>query len=246
MLSPLTAQTQRRELAKASATIGKSHTVKAIGGYWRPLDFDELLDYTEQSLKSLGIAICKNWLLHLSRNDADLTASMRTTQWPGKIALPGSFVPALGLIATNARRFRTTLYYGVTRLDSMTSMVFGDIAISKKNTLRMDLTETIPEVVQEWWSQTCKIPKIITKLTKIKLDKNELNRIIMAAGKVNCMPWSRLGATEARYRETNGKTAWDLFQAYGFVAAANTPVNYFARSYNFYRLMIGERVTSKP
>jgi hypothetical protein len=239
MLSPLTARTPLADLASTTQERDLGRTTKKTGGHWKPINFAELLSAIEEQAKSLGFKLGL-WCAHLHRKGADVAASCPVN---GVADLPGDWTPALGVAATNARRYRTHFYVGAMLPNAQSSIVTVSLPLEKRNTIHMDLTATVEAAMQQWSAFARELPAMIRKLKDQEIGREEMNRLQAGVRELGLMPWSRLGWFDARYREMGGQTAWDAIQAYGFVAASNKPGNQFERLLGVYRLLTGQPVT---
>ena len=169
-----------------------------------------------------------------SNDGADLAGVIPLTNY--KVELGEGQTLAIGILNSNNMHGPMKLILCILLNESV--VVLGSVTVVVKRTVYLDLDEKLDEAIRIFRVKANCIPKIEEKLQRKHLDDDESNRLLMDAGRLEIMPFSRVGQIDAKYREDNQRTAWNLLCAFAQVVKINPPLKQLDQTERFFKLIL--------
>jgi hypothetical protein len=122
----------------------------------------------------------------------------------------------LGLVASNRQTEVLTAFCGAVGADGL---LFVNAKLSRNKdaqwmyTVHFDLDYAC-ETIWKWWKR--QVPTVLTdydRLAAAEASVGRVNNILMAVGRKEILPWSRVGQADKAFRVRQGKTLLDLYGA---------------------------------
>lgn len=196
---------------------------KGAGKYWRGVSHREVVFSVLEEMRT------RQWKLMTSKlavsNDRlDLFGAFELSI--PDLVMPEGQTLSLGIISSNAMRRRLRFVVGSNVLICSNGMVTGEIVLSKKHTMNLNLYEELEGSLDDYLERAKRIPLLVEKLRERELSPVESEHILMEAGRAKLMPWHRIGKVDEEYRQPtfaeHGKgTSWALLNAFTYVVKEN-------------------------
>lgn len=191
------------------------------GKAWKGLPHSHLIEALLTEGKSRGISFVPS--LHLSPSEGILAASLQAGE------------QMLGVLNDNTRRHSLRIYVG-TALPQEYPVPLTRRILAKhtKGVSAQEVARETVEVLLADYSvsrqqrQEMRQRPVTTDL--------ESNRVLMQAGRLGLMPWSRVGRVDALFSNTDG-SYWDLLQSFARIAALNPPTKQMEQVWRFASLL---------
>lgn len=215
---------------------------KHAGQYWEGIPHSTLVDTLRESCQSRGWKIAEEKYA-LSKDCADLAGGFNLRA--PDIRMPDGMDLGLGFLTSNAMRKRLTVSVGGWVRVCQNGLVTGDIVVCKKHTINLELSEQIENGLDEYKEKADKIADVVDRLKEKQLTRLDSDSLIMTAGREKIVPWGYIPYVEEEYRSpkfdygTDGKTAWDLMNAFTHVVKGTPPLGQMNRMVQFTDLLLG-------
>lgn len=126
--------------------------------------------------------------------------------------------PHLALVASNRQTEVLTAFCGAVDADGLR---FVNARLSRNKDVRWNYTvhfdmEYVRAAVWKWWLR--QLPTVLEdrrRLAGAEASPGRVNNILMAVGRKELLPWSRVGAADRAFKLMDGKTLLDLYRAVG-------------------------------
>lgn len=218
-------------------------TPESAGQQWQGIRHGTLIDTILEETDRRGWKIIEQ-KFGLSRHGADLVGGFVFSKVPGVKAPPGQSL-SLGLMTSNARRKSLRFAVGTQVTVCHNGMVVGDYTFKRQHRYEFDIKAQIIEGLDTYIDHAKKITNVVRELEAKELSKQDVNAILMEAGRTDLMPWSRVGVVDKeynhpRFRDFTGRNAWSLLNAFTWVAKRNPPQDQIDQINGFRRLLMGQ------
>ncbi len=204
------------------------------GSRWSGIEHAKLIGMLIEKLEEKGWKI-RDGTYTTSNDGADLAGVIPLEGYSGPLTEKGRDL-AIGILNSNNMHGPMKLLLCVLLNESV--IVLGSVVIAVKRTVFLDLDERLDESLRIFRVKAKCIPKIEERLQRKVLDDNESNRLLMEAGRLEIMPFSRVGLIDAKYREGEERTAWSLLCSFCQVVKMNPPLRQLDQSERFLKLIL--------
>lgn len=145
------------------------------------------------------------------------------------------WAPWLGLFMSNRQTEILTVFCGAVRTDGGHAVVTAGMSRFKDArwmyTTHFDLKYVVEET-WEWWDlHLPDVPGHMRRMADADCPEPRVNHLLMAVGRREVLPWSRVGAADRRFRKDGGKTLLDLHRAVGTALAQANPIHQLKAGY---------------
>ena len=149
---------------------------------------------------------------------------------------------SLGVMHSNLGDHAVKFAVGAHVFCCANGMVTGDYTLKRKHTKGVVLEDIISTGIETYITKVDEIPLVMEGMKEKELQTQEVNNVLMEAGRQKLMPWSRIGQVDAEYRkptfeEHNEKTAWGLYNAFTYVVQ-KCPAHQQITSMNKFRELV--------
>ncbi len=195
---------------------------EAAGAVWRGVQHGELVDTIDRQLQEHNVEITRESWVVSGANQECLAGSMGL-RIPGLDAPEGAEF-SLGLQHGNNLQQALKFAVGLKIFVCSNGMVTGDFVVRRRHTLRFDLDEVVGHGLDRYLSGIDQVGRDVDEMQSREYwGDEEVNRVLMQAGREGLMPWSRIGQVDQEFRhptfnQHNQWTAWGLYNAFTFVA----------------------------
>ncbi len=207
---------------------------------WQGVQHGELVETIHSELDRRGIQVLREgW--YTSGTDLGRLNGRMSLSIPGMNAVEGTGFE-LGVQHSNLGDHALKFAIGAHIFICENGMVVGDYAVKRKHTIGLDLQPAISIGVDTYLQRINEIPQTIQTLKGLGLGEEDVDHVLMQAGRENIMAWSRIGQVDAEYRKPrfaahNEKTGWGLYNAFTFVLQ-KMPPQYHLHSMNRFREIV--------
>jgi len=188
------------------------------GSRWKPVPHDELVTaiYTH--------AVDRGW--ELSDLQMCLTADASGVAGSCKVAIPNlEAVPGidfeLGFRSCNDLTSKVVITAGGRVIACTNGLLTGVAIMAKKHTTRLDLMKEIGVALDLYADQMRQAGETIERWKATPMSPAASDMLLVEAGRLGILPWSRIGMVEAEYRKPSfdepsfhERTAWALMNAF--------------------------------
>lgn len=191
-----------------------------LGNRWVGIQHHDLVRTIRKELDAHDIEIVKeNWFIS-GRFDGKLDGRL-LLNLPDKDPVEGTTF-ALGVqhsnLGDNALKFAVGGHIAI----CSNGMCIGDYAVKRKHTKGVVLDEIISTGIDTYLVKVDEIPKVMNTMQERELIEQDVNNMLMEAGRQKLIPWSRIGQVDAEYHKPtfgdhDQKTAWGLYNAFTYV-----------------------------
>lgn len=209
------------------------------GRVWQGIQHGELVDAVldETSLRGWRVTDMR---FALGNSPSELAAAFEL-HIPGIEPPPGQSF-SLGLLTSNAMKRRLKMVVGSNVFVCNNGVATGEIVMLKRHTTRLDLFGEVERSLDEYAIKAAAIPLMVEGLRQRDLSPLEQEHVLMEAGRLGLMPWSRIGQVDEEYRhprfaEHGIGTAWSLLQAFTWVVKKDPPLRQMDEMNAFRRLL---------
>lgn len=134
--------------------------------------------------------------------------------------------PHLGLIASNRQTEVLTAFCGAVG----DGLLFVNARLSRNKDTRWNYTthfdlSYVKETIWRWWVR--QLPSVLAdrrRLEEAEASPGRVNNILMAVGRKELLPWSRVGSADRAFRREGGKTLLDLCRAVCVPLSLSNPI----------------------
>lgn len=196
-------------------------------GYWQGISHADLLDTVFNEVRRRKWKMGQD-LYTMNADGTDLAAAFN-------IEIPTLKAPqgqtfSMGLLTSNARRKKLKIVVGSVVKVCHNGMVTGEIALARKHTKNLSLKDEIEEALNTYIMKAMMLKDTVSEMQRIHLGDGSKDTLLMQAGRLKVMPWSRVGMVDEEYRhpkheEFKPRTVWSLFNAFTEVVKQNPPLN---------------------
>jgi len=211
------------------------------GGYWQGITHKHLIDSLTKIMEEKRWVI-SNSTFYLSNDEADMAGTFDISI--PSIQIPEGLTLSLGFLTSNAMRHSLKIVIGTVVLICLNGMVVGEILMKKKHTIQFDLITELIIALNEYERRAKLIPNIIKEMKEYTFNtiENEAEHILMEAGRLNIMPWSRIGQVDKEYRvpsypEFEGRNCWSLYNAFTLIVKQSPPLKQMEMMNQFRNLL---------
>lgn len=206
-----------RELLAEIPVIRPEH----VKDRWQGIRHGDLVDCITKQAGERNLKIEEeSWFVN-GPNRSCLQGSLR-------LKLPNLKDPAkdvafsLGVIHSNnadiALRFAVGAYVFICK----NGVVTGDFVLSRKHTIGLELPEQVSRGLDRYLEEVKNIKPAILNMKKRGLVTEDVDRILMRAGREGLMPWSRIGLVDKeygapRFKEFKPRNGWSLYNAFTYI-----------------------------
>lgn len=135
--------------------------------------------------------------------------------------------PHLGLIMSNRQTEVLTVFCGAVGNDGLK---FVNSRLSRNKDVRWNYTihfdvGYVRAAVWRWWLR--QLPAVLDdrqRLEQAEASPGRVNNILMAVGRKELLPWSRVGGADRAFKLAEGKTLLDLYRAAGVPLSLSNPI----------------------
>jgi len=204
------------------------------GNKWEGIEHSKLMDLILLKLRE------REWTagiptLITSKDGADFAGWLPLTV-PSVEAPEGQRL-AMGVVNSNAMHGPLKLLVGTSILLSNQCIVLASVTVAQKRIQGLDLDSKLDEGLRQFRIKAKCIGKINNLLQKRYLNEEDSNRILMNAGRLEMMPFSRIGRVDELYRRENHKTSWSLLLSFATVVKMNPPLQQMDQLLRFFRIL---------
>jgi hypothetical protein len=126
---------------------------------------------------------------------------------------------SLGIMTSNGMRRATKYFVGTKVMVCNNGCSVGEIILHRKHTLNFNLEDAIRPALNEYVIAASKAKDLVAQLRHRDLGQAESDHLLLEAGRRQMLPWSRIGAVDAEYRnpqhsEHGANTSWALLNAF--------------------------------
>lgn len=198
---------------------------KRAGAYWQGIPHHDLTSALIDEVNSRGWKITEQ-AYAVSKDKADLAGAF-TLEVKGLEAPEGQSL-SLGFLTSNAMRRSLKMVVGTKVACCNNGMATGEIVLHKKHTSGFNLFKEIEEACDAYLIKAATIADTVKSLREQEIGEDDVDSILMEAGRSKLMPWSRIGAVDAEYRkptyaEHGTGTSWALLNAFTHTVKRNPP-----------------------
>lgn len=145
------------------------------------------------------------------------------------------WTPWLGVFMSNRQTEILTVYCGAVRDADGHAVVTNCLSRFKDArwmyTTHFDLKYVVSES-WAWWERHRKDrAELVARLAEAECPEARSNHLLMATGRREVLPWSRVGAADRRFRADKGRTLLDLHRAVGTALAQANPIHQLKAGY---------------
>jgi len=140
----------------------------------------------------------------------------------------------VGFVSSNARRKTLRLYVGGTITACTNGLITGEIVMKKRHTINLKLDDEIREGLNRYANSALRVNEQIAALADRALSTEKTDELLMAAGRLNLLPWSGIGKVDAEFREPTyadhaQRTSWGLLNAFTHIVKNIPPLRQMDR-----------------
>jgi len=186
---------------------------------WKGIQHGELADTIVKGLEDRKVTI-KDERWYTGHQNTHLTGSLTLTV-PKKKS-PKGMDFALGVHHGNDMCYALKFAVGTKIFICENGMVSGDISLRKLHTKNFNLEAAVGEGLDQFLNQLDLVGEFIESLKAIPISDDRRDELLMEAGRLKLLPWSRIGKVDKEFRKPtfqdfNQKTAWGLYNAFTYV-----------------------------
>jgi hypothetical protein len=197
------------------------------GCVWKGVQHGELVDTIDRQLQAHGVQVTgESWFVS-GQNKERLSGSM-TLKIPGYEAPAGSEF-SLGLHHGNDCAHALKFAVGLQIFICSNGMVSGDFVVRRRHTLHFDVNEVVGHGLDRYLESIDGVTRTVDSLkARAFWTDDEVDGILMEAGREGLMPWSRIGQVDAEYRHPTFEdhaqhSGWGLYNAFTYVVQKSPP-----------------------
>lgn len=210
------------------------------GSVWKGIQHGEFADLIVETANGMGWEI-SDMQFSLSNDEADMVAAFELDKLPD-LETPAGLKFAMGVVTSNARRVATRLFAGARVAICSNGLATGEVVMEKKHAKGLDLASELKESFSEYARTVARTGWVVQQMKERKLTSQEVEHIIMEAGRRKLMPWARLGFVDHEYRvprfdEIGTGTSWALMNAYTWVVKRHPPLRQMTAMNEFRKLL---------
>jgi hypothetical protein len=209
------------------------------GAYWQGIPHYDLSTTIIEAVRNRGWEIGEMQFA-LSPDQADLAGAM-------ELKVPGINIDGIGLglgfITSNMMRTSLRLMVGGRVTICSNGLVTGEIILKTKHTSRLDLGLKVVPALDSYEKRARRIEERVTNWKSAHLKEDDVNGILMNAGRSKVIPWSRVGKVDAEFKtpsfdyKTEKDTAWDLLNAFTHIVKESPPLQQMGQINRFRQLL---------
>tara|TARA_R110000744_G_scaffold262480_1_gene377061 strand:+ start:241 stop:981 length:741 start_codon:yes stop_codon:yes gene_type:complete len=218
MITVYGANTRKEDLANVQL-----QRPEKAGKYWQGIHHSRLTTTLANEISNRGWEITGS-KFSLSKDEADLAGAFSLKI--ENIKTPEGMDLSLGFLTSNAMRKSLTMVVGANVQVCNNGMATGEIVMKKKHTSGFSLVDEIRQSLDQYEIKAGLIGETVKSLRQCEISETQSDEILMAAGRLNLMPWSRIGAVDKEYRkptfaEHGRGTSWALLNAFTYTVKRN-------------------------
>lgn len=189
----------------------KARRPKGAGSYWRAFSHADFIDGFLNAMLGRGWTVDENpLLLHVSPTKSDMLAVFEISR-EFHHSYGECFVAALR--QSTARRFTPRIYLAMR--DTAGYLTCCESILFTRLTTNSNIIECFDRVADKMITEAHYTGMLCEKLKKIVLDRIDLDRVLLTAGRRRIIPWSSLGDVDSIFNDEdpccNGMTLWEAF-----------------------------------
>jgi hypothetical protein len=219
------------------------HTPKPpwSGLWWKPVHHHELATILLQWLE------CKGWkftepVFCVSKDKMEMAMSLEVEI--EDIPCPvGCKSLCLGVTNANNGHKKIRLWCGAVT-NSGTSIVTGQVPFTRRHVRKLDLDEAVEDGLLTWEQDAKEANGIIRGLKYKKLSQTQAKILLVEAGRIIIMPWSRVGRIDKIFYFEDCWTSLNLLQSFAKIVRMNPPIKHIEQV-NAFREMLPTNYTPR-
>ncbi len=233
-----------KEKPATLAQLKKIEVVKGdwLGDRWAGIQHGELVQAIHTSLDKHKIKINNEAWYPNGRFEGRLHGTMELAI-PKHVPMKGTTF-CLGVQHSNLGDHALKFAVGAKVFVCSNGMVTGDYAVKRKHTVGIDLQETIDNGIATYLTRISEIKVVTAKMQAIEMSRDEVDHVLMQAGREGLMSWSRIGMVDEEYskptfNDFKERDAWSLYNAFTFIMQKMPPHYHIAGMNRFREILIG-------
>lgn len=138
------------------------------------------------------------------------------------IRMLSEVAPHVGFCANNNWKTPTCYYAGgfakyKSSDDEFTVPLVTYALKSTVLTKRRDLNEEVKTFMDVWVREIATLDRTVRKLRATKIESSRFDEILVATGRLDLLPWSKIGRLDDAYKGSKDKTAWGVYAAFAAI-----------------------------
>lgn len=214
---------------------------KNAGTYWKGLPHYELVSGIQDEISDHGWDI-EGVRLSVGNDGADLLGAFDVS-FPDRPCVDGQTY-SLGFTSSNARKRKLRFFAGSRVEICSNGMVSGEVLLEHRHVRNLDLYTSLSDVADQFYERSGQLKSDVKRLRSMGLSARHSDQLLMATGRAEIMPWSRLGMVVKEYdnptfSEFRERNAWSLMNAFTYIVKQNSPVKQINQILSFRNLLLG-------
>lgn len=210
-----------------------------VSNRWRGIQHGVLVNTLEERMDAAGWKF-ENRTIAVDKTGFDMVGAWNL-QVPGMQEMEDQKL-AIGFVTSNRCKRSLRLLVGSTVLVCTNGMATGEIVLAKKHTIGLSLEQEIDEGLKRYLVAAQDIPKRSQLLKSTELADEQVDHLLMEAGRNNLIGFSILGQVSKEYfhptfADNGSKTAWGLYNAFTHVIKKTCVNTQLDLMYKFQKLM---------